>query len=207
MLPSNISFKDLLFRGELDTVFAMRRNKQGPVGQYGMGFSSSDIDVDNSMEIRPKTEHTTPSYGPEGIINSNSEYATFSELLGLDSQLPSWYELEALQAIMQSQFAPRTLGEALFFGTLQNKRFSPMHPLQRYDYLQMLRDSMKLSPDPTDSNRLHGDSRYKQKDHPTRFGVDEPNTEVITDRITGQAADMADQEILNQFLNTLRNPW
>lgn len=183
-------------RKETDTVFAPREDKGGPMGPYGYGFGSTLANP--YIERVPNvSEGSIPYYNPDDIFSRGSAYSGGQTMQPspVDTRLPTWEENEALQNMMRSQFAPRSIVEAMLYGTGTGKTYRPYDPRQEYDYLGMLRSQVPLSADPADSYRLHGDSRFKAPTHPTRFGVDEPNADIITDRITGRPMEWTPENI------------
>ena len=202
MLLPNMTLRDVFGRSESGTPFELRSFKgldgPGPSGPLGLGFGSIRTDIDR-MDIDVSKFLGGKVYHPEDVEANprTSANISFDELLGVDTEPPTWDEIEKLQKVMRSQFEPRNLGEAMLLGIVPwDKRFKPLSSQQHYDYLQMLRAQIELGPDAADSNRLHGDSRFKEPTHPTRFGVDENNPDKVTDRITGQEADFTDEQLL-----------
>lgn len=106
------------------------------------------------------------------------------------SGMPSFDELAATQAFKREQRGFPT-------DDLSGQFFDPFNPLEGYDFISSLRGGGKTGIDPGDQI-LHGDSRFKSPNHPTRFGVD--RGDFITDRITGEEANLSDQDVLALIL-------
>ena len=208
-LLRGMTLRDVFGRSESGTPFEQRPfsspGGRGPAGPFGLGFGSQNTDIDR-MDIDVSKFMGGLVYNPEDVEANprTSANISFEDLIGMDTKLPTWDEIETLQKMMRSVFEPRNLGEAMILGVVPwDKRFRPLSPLQHYKALEALRANMQLAPDESDSGRLHGDSRWKEPTHPTRFGVDEPNPDVVTDRITGKPADFTDEQLLEQFLRNL----
>ena len=180
-------------RGETDTVFAPRKDGGGPMGPHGYGFGSTL--ANSGIERLNASESGLPYYNPDDTLPRGSAYSGGMGWGGEGSRLPSWEENEALQSMMRRQFAPQSIAEAMMYGTGVGKTYSPYDPRQEYDYLGFLRSGAGLVADPLDRGRLHASSEFKTPTHPTRFGVDEPDTSVITDRITGSPMQMTPENI------------
>lgn len=116
------------------------------------------------------------------------------------AELPTFDELEGIRDLMMIQRNPRNALESLMFPQPERGEMQPFHPLQRYDYLEAYRQGA-FGPDPDDANRIHGDSRFKSPDHPTRFGADRPG--VVVDRITNKPIDVLDENQMNHFYRAL----